>query len=110
MILPHAYWTKICKILLVILILWLIVIILFYTERISINDSSKSVEGKRKPEAAAQIEKADSNSSYDDEFSDSDPVRHGKKNEVQGPGVLIKARDPAGPGEMGKAVKIVNPD
>ena len=100
----------ICKILVVVPILWLIVIILFYRERISINDSSKSTESKRKPHAAAQIQKPDSNSFYNDEFSDSGPVRHANKNEVQGPGVLIQTRDPAGPGEMGKAVKIVNPD
>jgi len=73
-------------------------------------DVPKSEASGRHPKAEGRIQDIDSNK-IDNALSDGDPdIPDNKHQDVEGPGVLIPPRDPDGPGEMGKPVKIDKPD
>jgi polypeptide N-acetylgalactosaminyltransferase len=109
MILFRRYRTTICKLIIAIPILWLVIMMFFYTDKKSKEDVDDS---GRKSHVGARIQeinrKEDDVKSYDnpDENVKSDKV----DSEVEGPGVLIPPRNADGPGELGKPVKIDNPD
>ena len=79
---------------------------LFYTDKKSKEDTEDSVR------KGARIQEINRNSDDIKSYGDSDEVVKSDKvdSEVEGPGVLIPPRNADGPGEMGKPVKIDNPD
>lgn len=79
---------------------------LFYTDKKSKEDAEDSVR------KGARIQEINRNSDDIKSYGDSDEVVKSDKvdSEVEGPGVLIPPRNADGPGEMGKPVKIDNPD
>jgi len=79
---------------------------LFYTDKKSKEDAEDSVR------KGARIQEINRNSDEIKSYGDSDEVVKSDKvdSEVEGPGVLIPPRNADGPGEMGKPVKIDNPD
>jgi len=81
---------------------------LFYTDKKSKEDAEDSVR------KGARIQEINRNSDDIKSYGDSDEVVKSDKDkvdsEVEGPGVLIPPRNADGPGEMGKPVKIDNPD
>ena len=79
---------------------------LFYTDKKSKEDAEDSVR------KGARIQEINRNSDEIKGYGDSDEVVKSDKvdSEVEGPGVLIPPRNADGPGEMGKPVKIDNPD
>ena len=79
---------------------------LFYTDKKSKEDTEDSVR------KGARIQEINRNSDEIKSYGDSDEVVKSDKvdSEVEGPGVLIPPRNADGPGEMGKPVKIDNPD
>jgi len=79
---------------------------LFYTDKKSKEDAEDSVR------KGARIQEINRNENNIKSYGDSDEVVKSDKvdSEVEGPGVLIPPRNADGPGEMGKPVKIDNPD
>jgi len=79
----------------------------FYTDKKSKEETEDSVR------KGARIQELDRNEdhikSYEDDAS-ADTKSNKVDSEVEGPGVLIPPRNADGPGEMGKPVKIDNPD
>jgi len=79
----------------------------FYTDKKSKEETEDSVR------KGARIQELDRNEdhikSYEDDAS-ADTKSNKVDSEVEGPGVLIPPRNAEGPGEMGKPVKIDNPD
>jgi len=79
---------------------------LFYTDKKSKEDAEDSVR------KGARIQEINRNDNNIKSYGDSDEVVKSDKvdSEVEGPGVLIPPRNADGPGEMGKPVKIENPE
>jgi len=80
----------------------------FYSDKKSTDSSSKSDASGGHPKAEARVQ-AINTVLLDNNLSENDHENI-KHQDVEGPGVLIPPRDPDGPGEMGKPVKIEKPD
>ena len=112
MLLPRRYRNIILKLCVLLPCLWLLVTLLIH------SDHSKSDSSQKKPHA--ERHKSDNNVNsldsldkktrdYEDFQDDVDRPKKPDNVGVEGAGVLVPPRDPEGPGEMGKPVKIEDP-
>ena len=93
-LLPRRYRNILLKLVVILPLLWLAVTLFIQSDT---RQADKADQGKGKPEAAARVA-----------GKGVDAAR--KVRPVEGPGVLVPPRDPDGPGEMGKPVKIEKPE
>ena len=95
-LLPRRYRNILLKLVVILPLLWLAVTLFIQSDT---RQADKADQAKGKPEAAARVAVAGKGV---------DAAR--KVRPVEGPGVLVPPRDPDGPGEMGKPVKIEKPE
>lgn len=111
-IIPRRHRSLIFKCLVGFPTAWIIIMLVLYRDKGETITQEEKSSGDlvRKPHAEALVGE---NNEIDTEADDQ--AKHksssGQNNNiVVGPGVLVPPRDPDGPGEMGKPVKIENPD
>jgi len=111
MVYLRRYRATICKILIAVPVVWIITVLFFNTEKkTTVNGLLNHEVGDIKSAARLRKEDVDIKDSYYGELGDNNEEKVKEKDAVEGPGVLIPPRDPAGPGEMGKPVKIEKPE
>ena len=115
MLLPRRYRNIILKLCVLLPCLWLLVTLLIHSD----SDHSKSDSSQKKPQAERhksdnQVHSLDSLEKkprdYEDFPDDADRPKKPDNVGVEGAGVLVPPHDPEGPGEMGKPVKIEDPE